>query len=406
MEPWELCCKDMTGYSANVVRELSRRIEIDPKVTFVTLLLFHVNVTYKQLAWIVQPTTGRVLEESTLRKIWVARCLAANDKAASLADLERRFSVTDKDFADCFSIVDGVPVYCRGERDLYNKKQGCKYLTFQWYIMFDGCPLAVTGPYPGSMHDSEAVRGSNPFPHKSLEWILADLAYIGMRHMLTQKKGSLGVDDEWYDMEFRRVRNRIERVFGGLDNHRFLWYSLFGQEVIAQAVRLIFNAECIRWELEPPGPEQRYGSDIIYMQPTNPIVQAWTKSEECDCTFFKEDKEFTLKHTAKQDAITTQLSTKRVALPSGKRSPNSKGGPNQTYLRRTKKEMKQHKADMADLHKSDKAADRAIRKGDNLRQLAEWKRENTPLSEIMRPVGKRSNTPGASQVKRRKPNEN
>ena len=68
--------------------------------------------------------------------------------------------------------------------------------------------------------------------------------------------------------------------------------------------------------------------------------------------------------------------------------------------------MKQHKADMADLHKSDKAADRAIRKGDNLRQLAEWKRENTPLSEIMRPVGKRSNTPGASQVKRRKPNEN
>ena len=212
MEHWELCCKDMTGYSANVVRELSRRIEIDPKVTFVTLLLFHVNVTYKQLAWIVQPTTGRVLEESTLRKIWVARCLAANDKAGSLADLERRFSVTDKDFADCFSIVDGVPVYCRGERDLYNKKQGCKYLTFQWYIMFDGCPLAVTGPYPGSMHDSEAVRGSNPFPHKSLEWILADLAYIGMRHMLTQKKGSLGVDDEWYDMEFRRVRNRIERV--------------------------------------------------------------------------------------------------------------------------------------------------------------------------------------------------
>ena len=112
-----------------------------------------------------------ILEESTLRKIWVARCLAANDKAGSLADLERRFSVIDKDFADCFSIVDGVPVYCRGERDLYNKKQGCKYLTFQWYIMFDGCPLAVTGPYPGSMHDSEAVRGSNPFPHKSLEWI-------------------------------------------------------------------------------------------------------------------------------------------------------------------------------------------------------------------------------------------
>ena len=25
-------------------------------------------------------------------------------------------------------------------------------------------------------------------------------------------------------------------------------------------VRLIFNAECIRWELEPPGPERRYGS--------------------------------------------------------------------------------------------------------------------------------------------------
>ena len=53
-------------------------------------------------------------------------------------------------------------------------------------------------------------------------------------------------------MEFRRVRNHIERIFGALDQHRFMWYSLFSHEVIAHAMQLIFNAECVRWQLEPP----------------------------------------------------------------------------------------------------------------------------------------------------------
>ena len=46
-------------------------------------------------------------------------------------------------------------------------------------------------------------------------------------------------------MEFRRVWNRIERIFGALDQHRFMWYSLFSHEVIAHAMQL-------------GGPEQLY----------------------------------------------------------------------------------------------------------------------------------------------------
>ena len=84
---------------------------------------------------------------------------------------------------------------------------------------------------------------------------MADLAYIAIRHMLTQLKGTLVGKAEWFDMEFRRVRNRIERVFGALDQHRVMWYSLFGQELIGMIVRLIFNAKCVRWDVEPSSPE-------------------------------------------------------------------------------------------------------------------------------------------------------
>ena len=119
-------------------------------------------------------------------------------------------------------------MYCRGPYSLFNGKQHDKYLSFQSYCMLDGCPLAITGPVEGSTHDSDAVCLSKPFNHKELEFIFADLAYISVRLMLTQKKGQpsespeddLGTpQDEWYDMEFRRVRNRVERVFGGLDKH-------------------------------------------------------------------------------------------------------------------------------------------------------------------------------------------
>ena len=384
MRDWEESCKALTGYSHHVVQELSKQIAIDPRKTYVTLSLLHMNVSYEQLAFIVKSTTnGKVLDESTLRKDYVKVCLEASTKRGSLADVNRRFSVTDPDFPDCFSIVDGVPVYCRGPHELYNGKQGDKYLSFQWYMMLDGCPLALTGPVEGSVHDSDAVCMTRPFPHKWKEFVLADLAYISLRHMLTQLKGGLpGPQEEWFDMEFRRVRNRIERIFGALDQHRFMWYSLFSHEVIAHAMQLIFNAECVRWQLEPPAPTSRYAGDVVYRDPHSAEVVAWLDSEDCDCAFFKADKDFARVADAKRAEMTAAMWVNKPLVPVGKRSAHSKGGPEQLYPRRTKAEMKEYKRDMKALRSIDKKEQKKIRKRENAVALAAWKMDNTPIHEL------------------------
>ena len=146
MQGWEPSCLAMTGYSLPVVTRLSEILNVDPYKTFVTLILLHLNVTYEQLTWFVRPPSSVPLDESTLRKKYVSVVLKANDVHGSCADVNRRFSVRDPDFVD-FSIVDGVPVFCRGPHDLYNGKTKSKYLSFQWYMMMDGCPLALTGPF-------------------------------------------------------------------------------------------------------------------------------------------------------------------------------------------------------------------------------------------------------------------
>ena len=381
MEDWEQCCEVMTGYSVAVLRGVSRQVDVDVKKLYVTLCLLHLNVSYEQLACIVRSTTnGKVLDESSIRKRYVNVVLDANEKKGSLADVNRRFCVTDPDFKDCFCIVDGVPVYCRGPHSLFNNKQHDKYLSFQWYCMLDGCPLAITGPVEGSMHDSDAVCLTKPFNHKDLELILADLAYISVRHMLTQKKGSLGSpQDEWYDMEFRRVRNRVERVFGGLDKHRVLWYSLFSKEVIAQIMLLIFNAECVRWQLEPPDADSRYADAVVYLHPKSPDVLAWVNSPDCACAMFKGDKDFERTMDMKRDNITSAIWLKKPVVPTGKRSAHGKSGQSKTYVRRAKQEMKQHKHDLCVLRASDKKENKKTRLKDQAAALAEYKADSTPL---------------------------
>ena len=125
---------------------------------------------------------------------------------------------------------------------------------------------------------------------------MGDLAFGGIQHFLTQvklskKKTSLDADEDLFDMDFRRVRNRIEQFFARIDKHRFIWYNTHGEEWNRQAFGLVFNAECVSCEdddtrltndrtspLYPTVKFEALGSDH---------VQKWDEASECDCDFPK-----------------------------------------------------------------------------------------------------------------------
>ena len=49
-------------------------------------------------------------------------------------------------------------------------------------------------------------------------------------------------DEDLFDMDFRRVRNRIEHFFGRIDKHRFFWYNCHEEDWNRWAFGFVFNA--------------------------------------------------------------------------------------------------------------------------------------------------------------------
>ena len=148
----------------------------------------------------------------------------------------------------CTCIVDGVPMYSRGPKELYNGKLSTKYWTFQVFVMLDGYPLTWNGPFEGRTHDSECLsdHGVPGFTHKVDEILIADKAYHSVRHCLCQEKGT--TVDENFDLEFRRNRNRNERFFGRLDHHKIMHYNQHSRRFVKSAYGLLWNSECLHWQ--------------------------------------------------------------------------------------------------------------------------------------------------------------
>ena len=154
-------CHAFTGYNPDIVQYLSQTFNCSNIQVFAISML-HMNLTFEQACAVLYPYIGnRLFSPTWFRKSIMEPVLAASNNVGNMADVERRFRVREENYFMCTSIVDGLPVFRRGPQSLYNGKHATKYWTFQVFIMIDGCPLAWSGPFEGSMHDSECLAGSD-----------------------------------------------------------------------------------------------------------------------------------------------------------------------------------------------------------------------------------------------------
>jgi len=300
MQDWREDCLDLTGYKAHVVERLGDRLRtVKPLITdlqiFVALALIHSNFSGRVLSIVMRPYIGKHVEEHNLRRSYWGPVFRANAAFGSMAKENKRFQVHEPNFPNVTWITDGVPVYVRGNATLFNGKHHDKYFLFEVAIMMDGTPLAWQGPFEGREHDSTCTADRPWFRHKKTELGMGDMAFGGIQHYLTQVKLSkakreLTEDENTFDRDFRRVRNRIEHFFASIDHHRFLWYNEHGMEWNQQAFGLMFNAECIKCE----GIRVKVNNDHTPMYPTvkfedveSEHVDTWEAAEDCTCTFPK-----------------------------------------------------------------------------------------------------------------------
>ena len=116
--------------------------------------------------------------------------------------------------------------------------------------------------------------------------IMDDKAYISVRHCLCQEKRD-DIDEE-FDVEFRRIRNSVERFFAFLDQHKIFHYNQHRVEFVRLVFGLTCNAECIRWKID----ETKYYHDTIEKIPLDhSVVQEWKSRPMCHCTFHRYDME-------------------------------------------------------------------------------------------------------------------
>ena len=254
---------------------------------FCALAMLHLNLTHEQAAALLIPYVGGHYSAPHIWKKFIQPALKLSDEAGNLADTERRFSIREKAFCMVLSILDGVPMYSRGPSELYNAKKAAKYWTFQVLLMMDGCPLAWSGPFEGRIHDSECLAQSDipSFMHRRDEMIIADKAYIDNRHCFCQEVGP--AIDETFDMEFRRIRNRVERFFAHMDQHKLLHYNQHRKDFARSAFGLLWNAECTHWKVHQV---TLYDDSVESLDSTHSVVREWASRDFCSCHFQKGDK--------------------------------------------------------------------------------------------------------------------
>ena len=80
----------------------------------VALLFIHGNCTAKHVKYLARYIFGYNIEESACEKILLKVANEAVKKLPGEYKPESRFSYLEDDLPGCYSLVDGVPVKCRG----------------------------------------------------------------------------------------------------------------------------------------------------------------------------------------------------------------------------------------------------------------------------------------------------
>eukprot|EP00760_Papus_ankaliazontas_P016253 PhM_4_TR16774/c2_g3_i19/m.22681 len=232
-------------------------------------------------------------------------------------------------------------MYTVGDESCYNGKHSAKYFSFQVWIGMDGRPLGFTGPHAGSTHDSECIANKPlPFDHKQDEFILADKAYVSVMHCLTQEKG-LSTESKdsqhLFDVEFRRVRTRVERFFALFRRHRIMVDNQHTSEVAGNAFALLFYAEAYKFKQDQP---EWYRANLVIRPFEDPNVQKWVTSRNCHCLMHKttpHDEERLTLCKFREERIVHIESEPNVILGTSKSPKNSVGGQ-KTYATSTSNE--------------------------------------------------------------------
>lgn len=231
----------LTGFFLAEVVAFAIEIDVEMRDLTIALMVIHSNLT-ASVAAVIATALGWDVGESTCDKI--LRDVA--DAAWALPKTyrpETRFEYVEPDFPACFSIVDGIPCYCRADASYYNDKNHSKTVVFQVVVNLAGAPFAWSAGVEGSRTDAFAFDKWDAFPHHQREFILADSMYSASAHCVTSwKKNYVDksfTDDEksTYEMHFRRVRSRVEHFFARLNRHA--WVS--GARQSPATVRKIFN---------------------------------------------------------------------------------------------------------------------------------------------------------------------
>lgn len=169
-------CRDLTGFELTECQVMAGLLELDQRDIIVALLFLHGNCTALHVSYLARFVFGYQLQGDACNQILLKVARSAS-KLPHEYRPESRFMYTEDEFPNCFSIVDGVPVYCRANADYYNDKNGAKSVVFQVVTNLAGAPIAWSGGVEGSRTDAYAFDGWNAFRHEKAEFILADSMY-------------------------------------------------------------------------------------------------------------------------------------------------------------------------------------------------------------------------------------
>lgn len=347
-------CQAIAGFARRTIEVAALRWNAKESDIFAASALAHLNISYEALAFLLPPflPSARLRDGRSRQSMerMVLRSYRSCPQTRCYAP-EERFCYEEPLFPYATCIIDGVCVPCRGGMELYNDKNKQKSILFQVMTLLNGRPLAWSLGEEGARTDAFASNGWEPFPHRTTEVILADTMYQANAHCVTparrtgkkcdesdEQYGERVRKEELYEAWHRKVRSRVELLFGNLDRHRMFHYNIHGRAFIDQQVNFIMHMECIRWEVE-----QKEG----YAAPsTDPeLCLKWLDEPRCDCCMAKS----TVKHEERdtvqyrnnlQDAFYNMLCKGELSMPENKHSAHSKLGTAATYTAKTRNEQR------------------------------------------------------------------
>ena len=160
-------------------------------------------------------------------------------------------------------------------------------------------------------------------------------------------------------MEFRRIRNRIERFFAHIDHHKILHYNQHRIDFVKSGFGLLWNAECFRWKFCK---RELYRDTVVMLDAESKFVNEWKSRPDC-CTFFKDDARDKEVIKDYRDSIKRELYISGISNV-GKCPAHAKKSV-VAYTKLTKSEIQRKNEKLKLIHDEEQTSKRKFRKYSN-----------------------------------------